>query len=199
MLLEPDGNAGSRATGSKYCTGTGNAAALVSDFGRRTDIEGPTAASPSPRHRPRALVIGAGIGGLTCAVALRRVGIDVEVYERATELRGAGSALSVMSNAVTALAGFGIDLGLDKRGQAVESFRYMDRRGRRIRDLPFKEACDRAGAPSFCISRADLQRLCWRRPGTAPSTWGRPPPASRPPARRSPSASPTAARRAGTS
>ncbi|MBQ0971857.1 FAD-dependent monooxygenase [Streptomyces sp. RK31] len=105
----------------------------------------------------KVLVVGAGIGGLTCAVALRRVGLDVEVYERATELRATGSALSVMSNAVTALATLGIDLGLEKRGQAVESFTVMDRRGRRIRDLPFKEACDQAGAPTFCLSRADLQ------------------------------------------
>ncbi|MFD8749819.1 FAD-dependent monooxygenase [Kitasatospora sp. NPDC059577] len=105
----------------------------------------------------KALVIGAGIGGLTCAVALRRVGIDVEVYERATGLREAGSGLAVMSNAVAALSSFGIDLGLDKRGQAVESFRIMDRRGRLIRDLPFKDACARVGAPSFCLSRADLQ------------------------------------------
>ncbi|WP_242625849.1 FAD-dependent monooxygenase [Streptomyces sp. BK022] len=105
----------------------------------------------------KALVVGAGIGGLTCAVALRRVGVDVEVYERATELREAGSGLSVMSNAVTALAGLGIDLGLDKRGRAVETFRIMDPRGRLIRDLPFGEACERAGARSFCLSRADLQ------------------------------------------
>ncbi len=111
---------------------------------------------PSPQPA-KALVIGAGIGGLTCAVALRRVGIDVEVYERATELRAAGSALSVMTNAVTALATLGIELGLDKRGQSVESFTVMDRRGRRIRDLPFKDACDRAGAPTYCLSRAHLQ------------------------------------------
>ena len=89
----------------------------------------------------KALVVGAGIGGLTCAVALRRVGVEVEVYERATELREAGSGLSVMSNAVTALAGLGIDLGLDKRGQAVESFTIMDRRGRLIRARPMATIC----------------------------------------------------------
>ncbi|MYV97283.1 FAD-dependent monooxygenase [Streptomyces sp. SID3343] len=120
----------------------------------------------------KALVIGAGIGGLTCAVALRRVGIDVEVYERATELREAGSGLSVMSNAVTALAGLDIDLGLDKRGQAVESFTVMDRRGRRIRDLPFKDACDQAGAPSFCLSRADLQEALLAEVGDCPIRLG---------------------------
>ncbi|GAA2281231.1 acyl-CoA dehydrogenase [Streptomyces hawaiiensis] len=41
MLLEPDGEGGFRATGSKYYIGNGNAAGLVSVFGRRTDIEGP--------------------------------------------------------------------------------------------------------------------------------------------------------------
>ncbi|MFG3720927.1 acyl-CoA dehydrogenase family protein [Streptomyces massasporeus] len=41
MLLEPDGDGGFRATGSKYYIGNGNAAGLVSVFGRRTDIEGP--------------------------------------------------------------------------------------------------------------------------------------------------------------
>ncbi|MEV7467586.1 acyl-CoA dehydrogenase family protein [Streptomyces kronopolitis] len=41
MLLEPDGNGGFRASGSKYYIGNGNAAGLVSVFGRRTDIEGP--------------------------------------------------------------------------------------------------------------------------------------------------------------
>ncbi|MBT2400098.1 acyl-CoA dehydrogenase family protein [Streptomyces sp. ISL-100] len=41
MLLEPDGDGGFRASGSKYYIGNGNAAALVSVFGRRTDVEGP--------------------------------------------------------------------------------------------------------------------------------------------------------------
>ncbi|MFF9978084.1 acyl-CoA dehydrogenase family protein [Streptomyces erythrochromogenes] len=43
MLLEPaaDASGGFRATGSKYYIGNGNAAGLVSVFGRRTDVEGP--------------------------------------------------------------------------------------------------------------------------------------------------------------
>ncbi|MER5811959.1 acyl-CoA dehydrogenase family protein [Streptomyces sp. NPDC002033] len=45
MLLEPytdaDGAEGFRASGSKYYIGNGNAAGLVSVFGRRTDVEGP--------------------------------------------------------------------------------------------------------------------------------------------------------------
>ncbi|MDI9886413.1 FAD-dependent monooxygenase [Streptomyces sp. HNM0645] len=116
----------------------------------------------------KVLVVGAGIGGLTCAIALRRVGIDVEVHERAAELSDVGSGLSVMSNAVTALAGLGIDIGLEKRGQAVESFTVMDRRGRRIRDLPFQEVCDKIGTPSYCLSRADLQEALLAEAGDCP-------------------------------
>ncbi|MEU9160963.1 acyl-CoA dehydrogenase family protein [Streptomyces sp. NPDC048424] len=41
MLLEPDGDGGFRASGSKYYIGNGNAAGLVPVFGRRTDVEGP--------------------------------------------------------------------------------------------------------------------------------------------------------------
>ncbi|MGW1509425.1 acyl-CoA dehydrogenase family protein [Streptomyces sp. NPDC002394] len=41
MLLTPDGEGGFRASGSKYYIGNGNAAGLVSVFGRRTDVEGP--------------------------------------------------------------------------------------------------------------------------------------------------------------
>ncbi|MFJ9855706.1 FAD-dependent monooxygenase [Streptomyces sp. NPDC101150] len=121
------------------------------------------------RSQPlKALVIGAGIGGLTCAIALRRVGIEVAVYERATELRAAGSGLSVMSNAVNALATLGIDLGLDKRGQIVESFTVLDHRGREIRDLPFKEVCEKVGAPSVCLSRSDLQEALLDAAGGCP-------------------------------
>ncbi|MFE0042686.1 FAD-dependent monooxygenase [Streptomyces albireticuli] len=109
------------------------------------------------RAPAKALVIGAGIGGLACAVALRKAGLRVEVYERAGELRAAGSGLSVMSNAVAALATLGIDLGLEKRGRVVESFVVMDHTGEEIRDIPFKEVCDKVGAPSVCLSRSDLQ------------------------------------------
>ena len=46
--------------------------------------------------KPKILIVGAGIGGLTAAIALRQAGFGVEVFERAAELKeiGAGIALS---------------------------------------------------------------------------------------------------------
>ncbi|MEU8382928.1 FAD-dependent oxidoreductase [Streptosporangium sp. NPDC048865] len=51
----------------------------------------------------RAAVIGAGIGGLTAAVALQRRGWDVTVFERAASLEPVGSGLAVAANALKAL------------------------------------------------------------------------------------------------
>ncbi|WP_262697817.1 MULTISPECIES: FAD-dependent monooxygenase [Streptomyces] len=106
----------------------------------------------------KAIVVGAGIGGLTTAIALRRVGIEVEVYERATELRAMGSALSVMTNAVNALASLGIDLHLEKYGRRIELFQIRTGSGQLIKTRPFPDVCRDLGAPSFCIGRPDLQQ-----------------------------------------
>jgi 2-polyprenyl-6-methoxyphenol hydroxylase-like FAD-dependent oxidoreductase len=55
-----------------------------------------------------ALIIGGGIGGLAAAIALRRVGYETEVFERAPELAEVGSGLSLWSNALAALDRLGV-------------------------------------------------------------------------------------------
>jgi 2-polyprenyl-6-methoxyphenol hydroxylase-like FAD-dependent oxidoreductase len=57
---------------------------------------------------PRAIVVGAGPGGLCAAIALRRAGLDVEVCEAADELREIGSGLTLWPNALRALELLGL-------------------------------------------------------------------------------------------
>ncbi|MEU5599623.1 FAD-dependent monooxygenase [Streptomyces sp. NPDC020298] len=123
-------------------------------------------------HRPKALIIGGGIGGLSVAVTLRRVGYEVEVYERASELRAAGSGLSIMSNAMTALRTLGIDLGLERRGQIIEHVEMMSPTGRTLRVLPYKENSAALSAPSVCISRSELQAALLEAAGDCSVTLG---------------------------
>ena len=46
-----------------------------------------------------AIVVGGGIGGLSAAIALRRAGIQAEVWERAPEMREVGAGIGLWPNA----------------------------------------------------------------------------------------------------
>jgi 2-polyprenyl-6-methoxyphenol hydroxylase-like FAD-dependent oxidoreductase len=56
----------------------------------------------------KAIVIGAGIGGLAAGIALTCAGIDVEVYERADEMHEVGAGISLLANAIHALGRLGL-------------------------------------------------------------------------------------------
>jgi 2-polyprenyl-6-methoxyphenol hydroxylase-like FAD-dependent oxidoreductase len=56
----------------------------------------------------RVVIVGAGVGGLTLALLLRRRGIAAEVVEQAPELREAGAAIALASNATRVLEHLGL-------------------------------------------------------------------------------------------
>jgi ribulose 1,5-bisphosphate synthetase/thiazole synthase len=56
-------------------------------------------------NRMKIIVIGGGIGGLTTAIALRRVGIESHVYERAPALREVGAGIGLASQSFAGLQG----------------------------------------------------------------------------------------------
>jgi 2-polyprenyl-6-methoxyphenol hydroxylase-like FAD-dependent oxidoreductase len=77
----------------------------------------------------RVIVIGSGIAGLTAVIALRKVGIDVTVYERAPELREVGAGISLWANAIRALDHLGV-------GDAIRAVSLsLDRSEMRASDL----------------------------------------------------------------
>ena len=53
-------------------------------------------------------IVGAGMGGLASAAALRRVGIDVAVYEQATQFTRLGAGIQIGCNAMKVLRGLGL-------------------------------------------------------------------------------------------
>ena len=62
----------------------------------------------------KAIIIGAGIGGLCTAIALQKSGIETVVYERAPELKAVGAGLALWSNALHVLEALGIGDSLRK-------------------------------------------------------------------------------------
>ena len=105
------------------------------------------------------VVAGAGIGGLTAALALAAKGFRVVVMERAERLEEAGAGIQVSPNASRVLVDLGLKPRLSGRAVTPESINIMSARaGGEIARLPLGEAASlRAGAPYWVIHRADLQ------------------------------------------
>lgn len=109
----------------------------------------------------RIAIIGAGIGGLTCALALLRRGCDVQVIEQARELGEIGAGVQISPNGTRVLSA----LGLGDRIEAVAS----EPLGKRVRlwntgqtwnlfDLGALSR-ERYGFPYLTLHRGDLHRV----------------------------------------
>ena len=80
------------------------------------------AAQPDEEKTPlSAVIVGGGIGGLAAAVALRRIGVDAHVYERASAMRGnAGTGIAIWPNGVKALRFLGDDVAIEVASRGCE-------------------------------------------------------------------------------
>ena len=105
------------------------------------------------------VIAGAGIGGLTAALALAAKGFRVVVLEKAERLEEAGAGLQLSPNASRILIGLGLQERLAARAIAPEAISIMSARsGGEIARMPLGEAAGlRAGAPWWVLHRADLQ------------------------------------------
>lgn len=100
-------------------------------------------------------IVGAGIGGLAAAATLRRIGIEVKIFEQATRFARVGAGIQMMPNAMFVLRELGLEQRLRDRAFAPSSHlnRVWDSGGI-TNDLPMPES--RYGAPYLCLHRAEL-------------------------------------------
>jgi salicylate hydroxylase len=105
------------------------------------------------------IVAGAGIGGLTAALALIREGFRVVVIEQAERLEETGAGIQLSPNATGILMKLGAGEHLRRYAVAPEAIRVMRAASaREIVRIPLgREAELRYGAPYWVIHRADLQ------------------------------------------
>ena len=102
----------------------------------------------------KAIVVGAGIGGLATAVALEAADVDVAVLERAQPTQRAGAGIALGPNALAALerleaASYVLEHGNTASGRAI-----LDRRGRKLTEGPWHGAI---------VRRTDLYEALLRR------------------------------------
>ena len=111
---------------------------------------------------PRTVIIaGAGIGGLTTALALARNGFRALVLEQAERLEETGAGIQLSPNATRILIGFGLADRLRPHVVSPTAIRVLTARsGREIVRIPLGgEATQRYGAPYWVIHRGDLQAV----------------------------------------
>lgn len=86
-------------------------------------------------------IIGAGPAGLATAIALRKQGIDVHIYERATAFRPIGAGVTLSPNGVRSLAAIDTDIvqELKQQGAQLNRFRIKTARGWPILNQPVKD------------------------------------------------------------
>lgn len=108
------------------------------------------------QRRATILIAGAGIGGLTAALALAGKGFFVIIAERASRLEEAGAGLQLSPNASSVLVGLGLKSSLETSAITPDAVSVMSGpRGGELVRLPLDQS-DRS-APYWVIHRADLQ------------------------------------------
>jgi 2-polyprenyl-6-methoxyphenol hydroxylase-like FAD-dependent oxidoreductase len=107
----------------------------------------------------RAIVIGAGVGGLAAGLALQRRGWQVEIIERAAALENVGAGLGIAPNALKALDRLGVGHRL-REFAALEGTAGVQRpNGRWIIRADTAVAEARYGDPTIAVHRAALVTL----------------------------------------
>ena len=86
----------------------------------------------------RALIVGAGIGGLAAAITLRRAGWEVRVLERAQSPRELGFALALAPNALKALREIGLADAVAREGAEVRIFEVYRAAGSLMKRVTFR-------------------------------------------------------------
>jgi 2-polyprenyl-6-methoxyphenol hydroxylase-like FAD-dependent oxidoreductase len=120
------------------------------------------------RTPAKVIVAGAGIGGLSAAIALRRSGFEVAV----PELGEVGAGLLLAANAQKALGRLGLAGAVAGLGTPATAFEIRSWREGILTGNPAGELEKKVGTPSAAVHRADLQALLVREVGEGPLRLG---------------------------
>ena len=106
----------------------------------------------------RAIIIGGGVGGLCTAIALRRLGMDAHVYERADMLGDVGAGLVIWANAIKALRELDISDAVIQSSSVIQHGQIRTSDGKILARTEPGELEKTFGVPTVAIHRAALHK-----------------------------------------
>ncbi|KAG0606254.1 hypothetical protein M758_9G125700 [Ceratodon purpureus] len=96
----------------------------------------------SSQHiQEKIVIVGGGIGGLACALALHRVGLKSVVLEQSDTLRATGNCITLWSNALRVLDALGIGEQFRTLYHNILEYEIFNQQGKRLAGLVLAE-CD---------------------------------------------------------
>lgn len=114
----------------------------------------------------KAIIIGAGIGGMCTAIALKRCGIDSEVYEAVKEIKPVGAAISIWPNGVKCLNYLGMKDALRAIGGPMHYMAYKDyQSAETLTQFSLDALVQDSGERPYPVARSELQAMLL-------NTWG---------------------------
>lgn len=105
------------------------------------------------------IIIGAGIGGLTTAIALAQKGINVKVYERANEIREVGAGIWVAPNGMKVFEKLGIVQDVLNAGKTLKEISVVDLNYKTISTIIDEDFKSKYKYRTVAIHRAKLQKI----------------------------------------
>ncbi|RUT02520.1 FAD-dependent monooxygenase [Dulcicalothrix desertica PCC 7102] len=106
-------------------------------------------------------IVGAGLGGLACAIALRKLGYDVQVYEKAKDFRPVGGGFGLLPNGLKCLDAIepGIVSLIKNSGCEVSQSVLKNNQGETIRTNKTARYQDKYGLPLITVWWWHLQQV----------------------------------------
>ena len=115
----------------------------------------------STERIPKVLIAGAGIAGLVAGLALLQRGIEVEIFEQASELRELGAGVQLSANGTRVLIALGLEqamLGIASEPSGKQIRLFSTGRTWKLFDLGVSSR-EIYGAPYWTVHRGDLHRV----------------------------------------
>lgn len=104
-------------------------------------------------------IVGGGVAGLTAAIGLQKLGIDVKVYERVHTLKGIGAGFGLAANAMHAFDLLGLREGVENIGHFLPSYNILDQQGKVLVAPDTRTLSEAYQQRNFAIHRGDLHQF----------------------------------------
>lgn len=108
-------------------------------------------------------IIGGGIGGLTTAAALHKIGIQAHVYEQTSTFKPLGAGIGIGSNAMLALQKIGVATDILKSGMPLHEQRFLNETFDVMNTIDFSLLKEKFGEETIAIQRAELHEALFQK------------------------------------